>query len=334
MKSDDVLTIAGERIKQGTATTITIPIPQLYTHTPMEMPVHVYSGKKPGPRLFICAAIHGDELNGVEIIRRLIEKTNLTNLRGTLIAIPIVNIYGVIHHSRYLPDRRDLNRSFPGTEGGSLAGRLANILITECVAQSTHAIDLHTGAIHRSNIPQIRGDLQNSETLKMATAFAAPVVIDSKIRDGSLRAAADDLGIPIIIYEAGEALRFEERSIRAGVNGIRNVMRKLGMLSQAKTKSKLIKPLLVESSSWVRAPISGIFHTRIKLGHIVNKGDLLGSIADPFGETEISFKSKYTGMVIGRTYLPLVNEGDAVIHIAQTEAVDAAADTVAEFNEQ
>lgn len=334
MKPSEKLVIAGIPVEPGTASTITIPIPQLYTHTPMEMPVHVIRGKRPGPRLFVCAAIHGDELNGVEIIRRLIHKTNNTRLRGTLIAIPIVNIYGVIQHSRYLPDRRDLNRSFPGTEKGSLAGRLANLLIKECVENSTHAIDLHTGAIHRSNIPQVRGDLKNPETVKMAEAFGAPVIIDSKVRDGSLRAAADELGIPIIIYEAGEALRFEERSIRAGVAGIKNVMRTLGMLNRVKSNREPIKPLVVSSSSWNRAPISGIFHTKIKLGEIVNLDDSLGSIADPFGETEIEIQSKHTGMVIGRTYLPLVNEGDAVVHIAQTDAVEAAADTFADFIER
>lgn len=334
MNSTEKVVIAGTPVEPGTATTVTIPIPQLYTHTPLEMPVHVIRGKRPGPRLFVCAAIHGDELNGVEIIRRLIHKTNNTRLRGTLIAIPIVNIYGVIQHSRYLPDRRDLNRSFPGTEKGSLASRLANLLIKECVENSTHAIDLHTGAIHRSNIPQVRGDLKNPETVKMAEAFGAPVIIDSKIRDGSLRAAADDLGIPIIIYEAGEALRFEERSIRAGVTGIKNVMRTLGMLSRVKSSREPIKPLVVSSSSWSRAPISGIFHTKIKLGEIINSNDSLGSIADPFGETEIEIQSKHTGMVIGRTYLPLVNEGDAVVHIAQTDAVEAAADTFADFVER
>jgi predicted deacylase len=333
MKQPDPLVIAGTPVEPGSTTTITVPIPQLYTHTPMEMPVHVIRGKRPGPRLFVCAAIHGDELNGVEIIRRLIHKSRFRNLRGTLIAIPIVNVYGVIHHSRYLPDRRDLNRSFPGTDKGSLASRLANLLIRECVENSTHAIDLHTGAIHRSNLPQIRGDLDSPETVRMAEAFGAPVVIDSRIRDGSLRAAADELGIPIVIYEAGEALRFDEQSIVAGVRGIRNVMRELGMLAAARSRKTAIRPLAVSASSWSRAPISGIFHTRIRLGEIVDYEGLLGSIADPFGETEVEIRSKHRGMVIGRTHLPLVNEGDAVIHIARTDAVEEAADAFADFIE-
>lgn len=324
--------IAGSEIPAGSFQTLTIPIPQLYTHTPMEMPVHVIRGKKDGPTLFVCAAVHGDELNGVEIIRRLVQKINYKNISGMVIAIPIVNVYGVLNRSRYLPDRRDLNRSFPGTEKGSLASRLANLLLTECIEQSTHAIDLHTGAVHRSNIPQIRGDLSNPHTKAMAEAFGVPVVINSKIRDGSLRDAADDLGIPTIVYEAGEALRFEEPAIRAGVRGIRRVMQQLGMLTSQKKATSGIEPLVVRDSSWARAPISGIFHSLTKLGQIVSRDERIGIIADPFGATEVDIKAKHTGMVIGRTFLPLVNEGDAVIHIGETEDVEEAAQAVKSFN--
>ena len=324
--------IAGTKIEAGSFQTLTIPIPQLYTHTPMEMPVHVLRGKKEGPTLFVCAAVHGDELNGVEIIRRLVQKLNFKNIHGTLIAIPIVNVYGVLNHSRYLPDRRDLNRSFPGTEKGSLASRLANLLLTECIEKSTHAIDLHTGALHRSNIPQIRGDLNNPQTMQMAEAFGVPVVINSKIRDGSLRDAADELGIPTIVYEAGEALRFDEAAIKAGVRGIRRVMQKLAMLTTSPKSTSRIEPLVVNSSSWARAPISGIFHSLTKLGQIVSRGERIGIIADPFGATEVDIEAAYTGMVIGRTFLPLVNEGDAVIHIGETEDVVEAAQAVKSFN--
>ncbi len=328
----DQSVIAGTKIEPGSFQTLTIPIPQLYTHTPMEMPVHVLRGKNEGPTLFVCAAVHGDELNGVEIIRRLVQKLNFKNIHGTLIAIPIVNVYGVLNHSRYLPDRRDLNRSFPGTEKGSLASRLANLLLTECIEKSTHAIDLHTGALHRSNIPQIRGDLNNPKTMEMAQAFGVPVVINSKIRDGSLRDAADELGIPTIVYESGEALRFDEAAIKAGVSGIRRVMQQLGMLNLKQKKPSVIEPLVVNSSSWVRAPISGIFHSLTKLGQIVSCGERIGIIADPFGETEEDIEATHTGMVIGRTFLPLVNEGDAVIHVGETEDVEEAAQAVKTFN--
>ena len=333
------LRIAGEDIKPGTRVTLNLPIPQLYTHTPMEMPVHVVRGKHEGPRLFVCAAIHGDELNGVEIIRRLMNQSNLKRIYGTLIAIPIVNVYGVIHHSRYLPDRRDLNRSFPGSDKGSLASRLAHLLMTEVVAKATHAIDLHTGAVHRSNVPQIRADLDDHNARKLATAFGVPVILNSKLRDGSLRAAACDHGIPIMIYEAGEALRFDEVSIRVGLRGINNVMQALGMLpakrkhGTPKKSSRPKQPFTAHSSSWVRAPISGVLLNSTKLGATVNSGDTLAAVADPFGQTQIEIKANVSGVVIGRTHLPLVNEGDAVIHIARFENVSAVADEVSAFQD-
>jgi len=323
--------IAGEVIEPDTRVTLNLPIPQLYTHTPMEMPVHVVRGKRDGPCLFVCAAIHGDELNGVEIIRRLMNHAQMRRIRGTLTAIPIVNVYGVIHHSRYLPDRRDLNRSFPGSDKGSLASRLAHLLMTEVVGNATHAIDLHTGALHRSNVPQIRADVDDGDTKELAEAFGVPVIINSKLRDGSLRQAACDLGIPIVIYEAGEALRFDEVGIRVGLRGINNVMCALGMLPAKKIRNVPKKPFTAQSSVWIRAPISGVLLNNTQLGSIVKQGDLLGAVADPFGQTETEITASTPGIVIGRTHLPLVNEGDAVIHIARFDDVSAAADQVHAF---
>lgn len=328
------MNIAGTLIKPGTRVTLSVPIPQLYTHTAMEMPVHVVRGRRDGPRLFVCAAIHGDELNGVEIIRRLMNQSSLKRLRGTLITIPIVNVYGVIHHSRYLPDRRDLNRTFPGSEKGSLASRLAHLLMSEVVGNASHAIDLHTGALHRSNVPQIRADLDNEETEKLAYAFGVPVVINSKLRDGSLRQAASDLGVPIMIYEAGEALRFDEVCIRAGLRGINNVMRALGMLVDKRKRRPPKKPFTAHSSTWVRAPNSGILLNNTALGSTVQQGASLGIVADPFGQTQTEITASTSGVVIGRTHLPLVNEGDAVIHIARFDDVSAAADHVSAFQDR
>ena len=329
------LTINGRTFSAGTSTTVELPVGRLYTHAPMTMPVHVVKGKKSGPRLFISAAIHGDEINGVEIIRRLLKLPALKRLSGTIIAVPIVNVHGLINHSRYLPDRRDLNRSFPGTEKGSIAARLAYLFMQEIVSQSTHGIDLHTGAIHRSNLPQIRANLDDEETDKLARAFNVPVIISSNLRDGSLREAAAEYGIPMLLYEAGEALRFDEVSIRAGVQGIINVMRTLDMLPATRSKkSKQIEPVVARSSSWVRAPDSGILRAMVALGSRVKKDTLLGMVADPFGATEVAITSTYNGIVIGRTNLPLVNEGDALYHIARFEHVVEAANKVDDFNEE
>jgi predicted deacylase len=331
----DELVINGIAVKPGDNITIELPAGRLYTHARMSMPVHVVRGKKPGPRLFISAAIHGDEINGVEIIRRLLKLPALKRLRGSIIAVPIVNIHGLISHSRYLPDRRDLNRSFPGTEKGSLAARIAHLFMQKIVRKSTHGIDLHTAAIHRDNLPQIRANLDDEETDKLARAFNLPVIISSNLRDGSLREAAAEYGIPMLLYEAGEALRFDEVSIRAGVKGIINVMRTLNMLPPSRSKSKKhIEPVVARSSSWVRAPDSGILRAMVPLGSRVKKDTLLGVVADPFGETETKITSAYNGIVIGRTNLPLVNEGDALFHIARFEHVHEAAIKVDDFQEQ
>lgn len=333
--ANDIFTIHDIEIKPGTRTTIDLPFGRMYTHAPMSLPVHVVRGKKGGPRLFISAAIHGDEINGIEIIRRLLKLPALKRLQGTLIAVPMVNIHGIINHSRYLPDRRDLNRSFPGSEKGPLASRLANLFMKEIVEKSTHGIDIHTGAIHRSNLPQIRANLDDKETKDLATAFNVPVIISSNLRDGSLREAAAEFGIPMLLYEAGEALRFDEVSIRAGVQGIINVMRKLEMLPASKRKTKKhIEPVVARSSTWVRAPDSGILRAMIPLGGRVKKNTLLGVVADPFGEKEANVTSLFNGIVIGRTNLPLVNEGDALYHIARFEDVQEVEAKVDDFQEE
>ncbi len=329
--SNQPLKINGAVVAPGERLTLDIPLPQLYTHTPMTMPAHVVRGRRDGPRLFVCAALHGDELNGVEIIRRLLKLRALTRLRGTLIAIPMVNVYGVIHHSRYLPDRRDLNRSFPGSNSGSLASRLADLFMREIVANCTHGIDLHTGAVHRANLPQVRGNLADAETARLAKLFGVPVLINSRLRDGSLREAAAERGIPMLLYEAGEALRFDELSIRPGVHGIVNVMRGLGMLQKSRRKTPLGEPFIANSSSWVRAPQSGILRTVMSLGAHVRAGERLGVIADPFGDEQTEVLAECNGIVIGRTNLPLVHAGEAVYHIARFDDTHEVAERVEAF---
>jgi predicted deacylase len=327
--------INGVCVPPGTRMSVDIPAGRLYTHAPMTMPVHVVNGKRSGPRLFISAAIHGDEINGVEIIRRLLNRSALKRLHGTIIAVPIVNVHGFINHSRYLPDRRDLNRSFPGSEKGSLAARLAHLFMQEIVSQSTHGIDLHTGAIHRTNLPQVRANLDDEETNRLARAFNVPVIISSNLRDGSLRESAAENGIPMLLYEAGEALRFDELSIRAGVKGIINVMRLLEMIPPSRRKSKKqMEPVVARSSAWVRAAESGILRAMVPLGGRVKKGSLLGIVADPFGESEIEILSPYSGIVIGKTNLPLVNEGEALYHIARFGDVHEVEAKVDEFHEE
>lgn len=324
--------IGGEVIPLRSRRLVELPLPPLYTHTPMTLPVHVVRGAKAGPHLFVSAALHGDELNGTEIIRRILKQSSLKHLRGTLVAVPIVNVYGLIHHSRYLPDRRDLNRSFPGSEKGSLAARLAHLFMTEIVHKCTHGIDLHTGAIHRSNLPQIRANLDDPETARLAESFGVPVLLNANLRDGSLREAAAEQGIPMLLYEAGEALRFNEVAIRAGVKGVISVMRSLGMLSASRSRrKKKSEPFMARSSTWVRASASGLFRRVCSLGSRVKRGEVLGLIDDPFGGGESEVTATASGIVIGCSEIPLVHEGEALFHIARFEDVKEVAGQIESF---
>ncbi|MBU2643953.1 succinylglutamate desuccinylase/aspartoacylase family protein [bacterium] len=308
--------IGGRIVNPGESQTLELDVARLYTHTPITIPVHVISGKNDGPRLFVSAAVHGDEINGVEIIRRLLAQKSLAKLRGILVAVPVVNVHGFISHSRYLPDRRDLNRSFPGNENGSLASRLARLFLREIVDKCTHGIDLHTASGHRFNLPQIRASLVDEETLRLAQAFGPPVILDANIRDGSLRQSVAENGKPFLLYEAGEVLRFDEFSIRVGVTGILSVMRLLGMLPGKPGRNKL-KPFVAHSSTWVRAPQSGILQVDCVLGAQVSKGDRLGRISGPMGENELAITAPADGVIIATLKLPLVNKGDAVFHLAR-----------------
>jgi len=309
------LIIDGKEIALGTNTEIHLPVAKLYSDTNISIPIQIFRSRKKGPTLFVSAAIHGDELNGIEIIRRLISKKKFKLSCGTLIAVPMVNVHGVLNQSRYMPDRRDLNRSFPGSPKGSMAGRVAHRFFSEIVKQCDYGIDLHTGAIHRSNYPQIRGNLNDLETLAMAKAFNAPVILNSDLRDGSLRQCANEENVKILVYEAGEALRFDELSIRAGLKGVLNVMRHLGMLRASK-KVHTTEPFVARKSSWLRASASGIVHNCFALGAHVQKGDVLAEIGDSFGSILDKVTALRDGVIIGIQNIPLVQEGDAMFHVA------------------
>mgnify|MGYP001138025223 CR=1 FL=1 len=312
----DVLKIGEFEIKPGETRRIDLPVAKLYTDANVSMPVHIIRSKKPGPTVFISAAVHGDEINGIEIIRRLISQKTFKIIRGTLIAVPMVNVYGVVNQSRYMPDRRDLNRCFPGSAKGSMAGRVAHTFLNEIVSHCDYGIDLHTGAIHRSNLPQIRADMSDDVTKELAQVFGVPVILNSNLLDGSLRQAAVERKTKILLYEAGEALRFDEFSIRAGMKGILNVLHHLKMMRKTKTRKKLIDPFIANNSAWVRANASGIVHSLVQLGDNIDKGDVLAEIGSPYGEILDVVKANRSGIVIGKQNIPLVQEGEAMFHIA------------------
>ena len=325
--------MGGESIDAGSHGVVRLPLPDFYTHAPTTMPVHIIHGKQAGPSLLVTSALHGDEINGVEIIRRLSGHPSLARIKGTLILIPVMNVFGFVAQSRYLPDRRDLNRSFPGSPKGSMAARLANLVVSEVLPLCTHMIDLHTGAVARENLPQIRAAFTgNPELEALAKAFNAPVVLDAPLRDGTFRQTAQKRGVPSLVYEAGEALRFDELSVRAGVAGILNVMSHLGMIRK-RTPRKAHTPLVAKSTQWVRAPQSGVLRSVTVLGAKVASGERLALIGDPFGDREEEVISPVAGIVIGRTRVPLVHEGEAVFHIAKFAQPSEAAESIESFQD-
>lgn len=321
-------------IEPGHRKSVNLPATRLYTQAEMTIPVMVLHGRKPGPVLFVSATIHGDEILGVDIIRRLLQVKELSRLHGTLLAVPVVNAYGFIQHSRYLPDRRDLNRFFPGSETGSLTSQLANTFFREIVQRCTHGIDIHSGAHHRMNYPHVRAWMEDPATSKLAHSFGAPVILNSNIRDGSLRQAVLEHGIPILLYEAGEALRFDEKSVRAGLRGILNVMRSIGMLPPARTTKTAITPVIAESSTWVRAPESGILSVERRLGAHVSAGERLGVLSNVFGEPIRDVTATENGLLIAASNLPMAHKGDALFHLACPERLKAAVAALESFEEE
>lgn len=308
--------IGNNIILKGERKRIELEIASLYDYTKISIPMEVIRGKKDGPTLFISAAVHGDEINGVEIIKQLIQKLSLKKINGNLILIPVVNVFGFNNKSRYLPDRRDLNRCFPGSPSGSIGSQIAYTFMKEIVAKCTHGIDLHTGAIHRTNLPQIRACIEDEETKKIATSFGTPVIVNSKLRDGSLREAARKKKVSLLLFEGGEALRFEENIVKAGVSGCLAVMREIGLLSPVTKTKKINSTYIAQSSYWVRAPHSGSFQILKKIGDRVADQELIATISDPFGRLPYHVYAKEEGIIIGLSKIPLVNRGDAMIHIA------------------
>ena len=333
MAANNSITIGKVTVAPGERVSINLPIADLYTGASLSMPVKVVKGRKPGPVMFVSAAIHGDELNGVEIVRRLLRQKSLDSLRGTLLAVPIVNVHGFLERSRYLPDRRDLNRSFPGSAKGSIAARTANTFVKQIVSKADFGIDLHTGALNRTNLPQVRANLDDEQTIELARVFGAPVIISSTVRDGSLRQYAAESGFPILVYEAGEALRHDEVSIRAGLRGVIRVMRHVGMLPKSRS-SKAVSPVVAASTSWVRAPDSGIISHKAELGDTVVEGQTIAIVSDPLGDDQEAVRAPFDGIVIGRSTLPLAHEGEALFHIAAFKSLSRAESKVEQFTER
>ncbi|MEP1124832.1 MAG: succinylglutamate desuccinylase/aspartoacylase family protein [Ilumatobacter sp.] len=310
-----------------------IPVSRLVTGNRMSIPINVLHGRHEGPVVWLSAAVHGDEIGGVEIIRRSLQGLDPKTLAGTVVAVPIVNVHGFVNGDRYLPDRRDLNRSFPGSANGSLAARIANLFLTEIVSRCDVGIDLHTGSDHRTNLPQIRADLEDPRTRDLAISFGAPFMMHAKLRDGSMRAAATATGATVLLYEGGEAWRFDRAAIEAGVVGVGRVLARLGMVTTLDEPvgldgaTAVPQPVESRSSGWVRVRRSGIAGIDVELGQLVERGQIVATVRDSVGRRLSQARANRSGLVIGLTRQPLVNQGDAIIHIA--ELLDRPAATAA-----
>lgn len=311
------LRLLDREIAPAQATRLSLLTEDSFVKHSVDMNVLVARGATPGPTLCLIAAIHGDEVNGVEIARKVFEHADPKTLSGTLIAIPIVNVWGFRSGNRYLADRRDLNRGFPGNPDGSLASRIAFALFQEVIRHCDALVDLHTGSNQRSNVPQIRVDLGNERATELATHFGVGIVMEGAGPVGSLRRSAVDIGIPAIIYEAGGPSRFETTEIARGIEGVHNVLAFLGMEERPVPDHGPQK--VFRSSSWVRTRGGGIFLTERALGERVEKGDLLGTVTDPVTNERVEVRAPDRGIVVGRAHPQVVLPGFGLFHIARIE---------------
>lgn len=319
VKKNSSLQISNIVINPGERINIALPTPEVYTCTPMHIPIHVIHGKFQGPCLLICAAFHGDEINGIEIIQRLLKLNIFKSFYGTLIAIPVVNVYGLMSRSRNLLDQRDLAGSFPGSKTGTFASRLAYSLNKGILNLATHFIDIHSGEPHYTKFPQIQTSFEHKEALEMAKIFQPSVIVQINAQKGLAFKMLND-NKPVLVYDAGEALRIDEYAIKIGINGIIRVMKYLGMLKTPMKHRKSIIPLNVKSTIWIRSPGSGLYKLQKKLGSYVQKNELLASIKDPFGTRQKhNVISPANGIIIGNNTFPLINEGDPILEIASLE---------------
>lgn len=305
--------IANHEIKPGEFKEIDINIARLPSHTQIDTPIYVSRGLEDGPVLALMAGMHGDEINGLEIVRRILDTDLHRPKRGTVVCMPIVNVYGFLNFSRDVPDGKDVNRSFPGSKNGSLASRVAYHLTHDIIPFIDYGIDFHTGGAMRTNYPQVRAVLTNEKNVELANAFCAPFTLDAPFRPNSLRKEASKKGKNIIVYEGGESLRFDQHAIEEGIAGTLRLMKHLKMIDWAPEPKE--ENRVIWSTSWIRAKYAGLFQSTIQCGQLVHKGEWIGTITDPFGEFKQKVLATSTAYVIGLNNSPVINAGDALVHL-------------------
>jgi len=311
----ELIKLCGEYIELGDQRQLSLNIARLPSRTKIDIPIYVNRAHKDGPTLLLLAGLHGDETNGIEIVRRLLTGNYLIPKKGTVIAIPILNIYGFINMRRETPEGKDINRSFPGSENGSLASRIAYAFTNEVLPAVDIGIDFHTGGSSRTNYPQVRCDFSLAENLEYAKAFAPPYIVNSQLMDKTIRKTSQKLGKPLLVYEGGESLRFDSHSIEEGIAGTRRLMHHLGMVEHSKKQEH--DTIIVDKTGWLRANYSGLFRPTIKCGESIKKNQIMGFINDPYGEFESKIKAPHDGYVFGVNNSPVAHQGEALFHIGQ-----------------
>jgi len=317
MSDKDVLEILGEKVALGKSASVSFNVAKLHTQNRIDVPVIIERSKKPGPTVLITAGIHGDEINGVEIVRQIIAKGINKPKIGTIICVPVINVFGFIHMDREFPDGRDLNRMFPGIKGGSLASRVAFKLVTEILPHADLVIDFHTGGADRFNAAQVRIIKGEKNLKKLAEIFGAPFVLYSKNLNKSFRNTCYKLGIPVLLFEGGKSFNIDNTITNTGVNGAKRVLHHLGML---KSNFKVSQPkkscVFISESKWIRAKYSGMFNASVKINTLVNKGDVIGHITDPYGSFNHFVKAPNKGYIFNINESPIIYQGDAIFHIS------------------
>lgn len=313
------LIILGQEIEPGRGYQLNMNMARLHTHTPVQVPVLVERAKKDGPVLLLMAGLHGDEINGIEIVRRIIRNKYNKPSAGTIICLPVFNIFGFLNISRALPDGRDLNRSFPGSKNGSLASQFAYQFLNEIAPKVDYVIDFHTGARQRNNAPQIRCVLKDERSLELANVFNPPFIVHSNLIPKSLREAMIKRGKQILLFEGGKADSIEEGIVFEGVSGVKRILVHLGMRNFREEVKIKRKSIVLKSDKWIRAANSGLFLSYVVNGQKVRKNEMIGVITDPYGNTERKVKATDDGYIFCLNETPVVNKGDAIFHIGSTD---------------
>ena len=308
------MVINGIRIRPGQSINIEIAIARLPSHTLIHLPVFIRSSKIDGPVVLISGGIHGDEINGVVAVKKMLEENMFVPKKGALIFIPLFNVYGFLSNTRTFPDGRDLNRSFPGSNKGSLASQIAHIITTQIIPNIDYGVDFHTGGRMLSNFPQIRVDFKDKKALELAKAFGTHFIINSSYIDKSFRKEAIKDNKSVLVFEGGESMRLDDFAVEEAIAGTTRLLQYLGIIEELLPKKE---SLIVKESSWIRAKISGIFIPTIKLGDPVKKGQVIAKITDPYGQVKVPVKSTSKGFVVGLNNLPVINAGDALVHVGK-----------------